>query len=551
VKGLFHPQGYRASRGWGALCLLLIAVAEDQARAQSTSWTNSGSSSWFEAGNWNNGVPSGSLDAYVDNGGTPVIGSGSAATAEELWAGFSGTGSLALTGGSLDVDLNIILGENAGSSGTFSITSGTATYGQILCGYMGAGLLEISGGELNGSYAEVLGTWQGATGTANMTGGVWNANSFYIGDEGGGILNLSGGEMASDSGFVGVNLGGNSTADISGGTWNVANSFVIGNSGSGTLNLSGNGVLSVGGGSGTVILNQYAGSAGTLTIGNGTAAGDLEAAEVTGVTGGTVNFAETGSYTFAPTLSGTLSVQQTGAGQTLLTGSNSYQGTTLVSAGTLTAGNNAALGNSAVTVTGGTLLVASGVAVANPITLGGGEYDRAVNAGADLANAVNATSGFSGGQPATSAQILEGTLSAAGTLQTSFLAGSSATNDSLRISDVYRLQGTGSDVFVLQLSVTSVDTNSYLAYLDASGNWVNAVAGNTGGTSNFVLGAYNPALDFHLGYYGLDTISGSVWAVLNYNGQYAVADAVPEPAAWVLLALGLGALAGSRRRVSR
>ncbi len=74
-----------------------------------------------------------------------------------------------------------------------------------------------------------------------------------------------------------------------------------------------------------------------------------------------------------------------------------------------------------------------------------------------------------------------GRASAAVTLATSFATTSAATNDAIRLSDVYSFSGTGADIFVLELSMTSVATGSYLAWLDTATNqWVNAVEGNTG-----------------------------------------------------------------------
>ena len=76
-----------------------------------------------------------------------------------------------------------------------------------------------------------------------------------------------------------------------------------------------------------------------------------------------------------------------------------------------------------------------------------------------------------------------------------------------------------------------------------SGAWVNAVEGNSGGTSTMILGAYNPATDFVLGNWGVDIEANNVWAVLNYNGEFAV----PEPSTALSL-LAIGTLAVCRRR---
>jgi hypothetical protein len=53
------------------------------------------------------------------------------------------------------------------------------------------------------------------------------------------------------------------------------------------------------------------------------------------------------------------------------------------------------------------------------------------------------------------------------------------------------------------------------------GNWVNAVNVNFGGTKNFVLGPWKP--NYGLGSYGVDLSTHTAWAVVNFNGDFAVA----------------------------
>jgi hypothetical protein len=61
-----------------------------------------------------------------------------------------------------------------------------------------------------------------------------------------------------------------------------------------------------------------------------------------------------------------------------------------------------------------------------------------------------------------------------------------------------------------------------LAAKDADGNWINAVEKNFGGAKKFVVGAWNPS--YELGTYGVDPSTHTVWAVINYNSDFAVAQ---------------------------
>lgn len=104
-------------------------------------------------------------------------------------------------------------------------------------------------------------------------------------------------------------------------------------------------------------------------------------------------------------------------------------------------------------------------------------------------------------------------------------------------SDAVDLQGTTSDPIVLQMSYDPVAANAInggetlmrLAWVNfAVGTVINATGGNSGGDPTFIQRAYNPATDFHLGYFGIDTANKVVWAVVNHNSIFVVA-AVPDP----------------------
>ena len=143
---------------------------------------------------------------------------------------------------------------------------------------------------------------------------------------------------------------------VSGGTWTNTGIFYVGNFGSGVLNITGSGVVTQSNGTGTLTLARLIGSTGTLNLGTGGVAGTLNAATANGG-GGTavVNFNHTGSYTFTPQLTGSLSVNKLGAGTTILTAANTYTGPTNVTSGTLDVNGNIASSPVVSVSIGGTL----------------------------------------------------------------------------------------------------------------------------------------------------------------------------------------------------
>jgi len=102
-------------------------------------------------------------------------------------------------------------------------------------------------------------------------------------------------------------------------------------------------------------------------------------------------------------------------------------------------------------------------------------------------------------------------------------------------SDIFVLRGMAdlgtdqTDTYALSLSSRHINLSAReagkgglgLVTKDRNGKWVNAVDMNFGGTKKFVYRAYQ-ATDT-LGTYGVDPKAGTVWAVINYNGDFAIA----------------------------
>jgi hypothetical protein len=105
-------------------------------------------------------------------------------------------------------------------------------------------------------------------------------------------------------------------------------------------------------------------------------------------------------------------------------------------------------------------------------------------------------------------------------------------------SDVLSLDGMSrtlgsekTDEYVLSMSYIPSNWSSALIQKgdlglvtrSARGIWVNAVMKNFAVTRKFVLGPWNSS--YKLGTYGVDTATNTAWAVLNYNGDFAVGAA--------------------------
>ena len=246
-----------------------------------------------------------------------------------------------------------------------------------------------------------------------------------------------------------------------------------------------------------------------------------------------------------------------------LTVNGTLGGTTVINGGTVIAANNNAFSGSVTINAGGKLSIGTGVTIGNAITLAGGTlalaggtYAPVLGAASSYSSVIPLTSSFAGGKPDTTASLIGGTTGGSRTVSTSFSDTSTASNDSLRFSDVLSLSGTGGDIFVLQVSVSGVSDNTWIGWL-YNGSWVNAVNGNVGSVGSSALSAYAgsfassgaAASADYLGSYGYDSAGGTVWAVIDHNSDFA---AIPEPSTCAALAgLGILGLAAYRRRRSR
>jgi T5SS/PEP-CTERM-associated repeat protein/autotransporter-associated beta strand protein len=264
-----------------------------------------------------------------------------------------------------------------GGSATLNMTGTAANWtsaADTLIGHNGGtGTLVISDGASADDTFALVGRTAGGTGHVTVTGAGsrWmHSAGLVIGTGGSGTMLVGdGGQVANADGTIGGDAGAGGVVRVTGqGSLWASNSYlVVGLSGTGVLAVDGGGTVRVGStGQGELTLGNAGAAAGTLNIGaavgeSALAPGMVQAATIRGGSGsGTklVNFNHTGTaYSFAPNLTGSLSLEQN-AGVTILTGSNTYSGNTSVKGGSLLVNGSIA---SDTVVHGGATLGGSGV----------------------------------------------------------------------------------------------------------------------------------------------------------------------------------------------
>ena len=119
---------------------MLTCVSAAYASPNDTRWIGT-QGDWFDPANWSSGVPSSELyAAWINNGGTAVVSSGSA-VADYIELGQpQGVGGMLQTGGQVSVYSDVILGTgSSGDWGSYTISGGT----------LSTRVMDLAGGELN------------------------------------------------------------------------------------------------------------------------------------------------------------------------------------------------------------------------------------------------------------------------------------------------------------------------------------------------------------------------------------------------------------------
>ena len=278
-----------------------------------------------------------------------------------LSVGNFGNGTLNIAnGGHVSSTTNSYIAVGVGSIGAATVSGPGSRWdtpaGFLRVGNSGTGTLDISNGGIVASSQGFVGYDGTATGTVtvNGVGSQWtNSAELIVGFIGNGRLNIkNGGAVSNTIGTIGSNGSstGSVTVDGAGSTWTNSSTLTVGNTGTGTLTISNNGVVSavsarVGANSGSQgVINigaaamAPAAAPGTLTLTGASPSLTL------GVTGLLVFNHTSGSYQFAPGVTGAGKVEVY-SGTTILTANNTYTGGTTIAAGTLQLGNGGTTGS--------------------------------------------------------------------------------------------------------------------------------------------------------------------------------------------------------------
>lgn len=316
---------------------------------------------------------------------------------DNLYVGIEGSGNLTISDGAVVNDAAGIIGYVLGSDGSVTVAGPGSAWnnsGDLDVGLSGAGTLIISGGGAVAAESGNFGNDIDATGDVVVSGAgstLTFANYISVGEAGVGTLVISnGGAVDTTFGYIGFASDASGEASVSGdgSSWHHSDGLFVGYLGGGVLTIEGGAVVSASavtiasdlGASGSVYLEgSEADGRGVLETGfveggngdavlvfnggilraTGNETGFLFGFNPGGVTVGAGGaFIDTAGFNVgtAVDLAGSGGLTKQGLGTLVLSGTNSFAGTTTVEAGTLQAASAQALvQGGAYAINGGTL----------------------------------------------------------------------------------------------------------------------------------------------------------------------------------------------------
>ncbi len=309
------------------IAFLALAAFVNGASAATANWAGGAAGDWAVETNWDLGALPAGGDLVEISSGTVRINEGDETASGEIRIGNTGDGTLEVTGGAHTMTSGLFnIGHTQGFSGTFRMSGGTFTLSvqkdQVTrVGRHGAGLFEMTGGTFTTASDFLVPAYADATGTMRVLGG--SVTQTY------GWINVG----YSDNSFGTFEVGNGGTVTLAG-----DNARLYLGRGAGA---HGDGFLRTGG---TLEVTHVVGAdASTFTFDGGTlkahasapVADPFLAVPTTITANGAVIDTQAFDAYVGIALNGAGGLTKLGTGSLTLAGANTYQGPTLVSAGTL------------------------------------------------------------------------------------------------------------------------------------------------------------------------------------------------------------------------
>ncbi|MEJ2070973.1 MAG: hypothetical protein P8X58_11305 [Syntrophobacterales bacterium] len=200
--------------------------------------------------------------------GTYTAGSADLSVGNTMFVGRGGTGVFSSSSGDVSITNNLIVGRLAGSSGSFTMSSGNLDVGgQETIGYEGIGIFSHSSGNHIIGGGLLVGRLAGSSGSFTMSSGnIEVGGNEVIGAAGDGSLIHTSGNHTVDGNFIlGRDAGTTGNFTQTSGNLNIAGLADIGRNGTGTMTrTSGNTTTG-----GILTLAKNTGSSGTFNVTSG------------------------------------------------------------------------------------------------------------------------------------------------------------------------------------------------------------------------------------------------------------------------------------------
>jgi T5SS/PEP-CTERM-associated repeat protein len=274
--------GWDLILAWGAGSTGTYTLSGGALVANQSEWVGyNGTGTFNHSGGTNTINANGIVDFFVgatagSMGTYNLSGTGQLISNESEYIGYSGTGHFNQSGGTNTIrgaGNDLYLGYNTGSLGNYTLTGGTLSVdNNLIVGNSGTGTLNVATGGSLSSDSASIGRWIGSEGNVLVSGAgsTWtNNNDLFVADQGLGTLMVTGGaDISSHEANIGNFAGssGSVVVDGAGSSWTATAPFgiYIGRSGAASLTIASGGQVSQT--SGSTHVGALDGSYGNVTV---------------------------------------------------------------------------------------------------------------------------------------------------------------------------------------------------------------------------------------------------------------------------------------------